>query len=173
MFDSDEKIPKYKVEVQIELDDGTPLLGSLYVKQMQRVSDLLNDPREFLPFLRSDGLTIYLRKATITSVAEVKQEASDEVSDPYQILGVPAGVSTEDLKQAFHSLCGYYHPDRLQSLNLPDDFTEFASSRLVRIIDAYRRVMAQRQAANGNGRAATRGFTRAPQRSGAPEDVCQ
>ena len=72
MFDSDEIIPKYRTEVQVELDDGTPLLGSLFVKQMQRVSDLLNDPREFLPFLKSDGLMIYLRKAIITSVVEVR-----------------------------------------------------------------------------------------------------
>lgn len=174
MFDSDEKIPKYKVEVQIELDDGTPLLGFLFVKQMQRISDLLNDPREFMPFLRSDGLTIYLRKATVTSVSEVKQEpAEEDVIDPYQVLGVSSFVNTEDLKQAFHNLCGHYHPDRLQSFNLPADFTEFANARLIRIIDAYRRAMAQRQTAASNRHASTRGFTRAPQRTRAPEDACQ
>ena len=33
MYDTDEKIPKYGIEVQLELDNGTRLLGSLLVKQ--------------------------------------------------------------------------------------------------------------------------------------------
>ena len=88
MLKSDEKIPKYKIEVQVELDNGTQLLGSMFVNQMQRTSDLLNDAREFLPFQTSDGTIVYLRKATIAKVVELKRDIElDATTDPYEVSG--------------------------------------------------------------------------------------
>ncbi len=171
MYEPEEKIPKYKTEVQIQFDDGASLLGFVFLKQMQRVSDdgasllgfvflkqmqrvsdLLNDPRQFLPFQKSDGPIVYIRKATIANVIELKeQDEYDAPSDPYEILGVSPGVSDADLKHAFHDLCNHYHPDRVQPLDLPTDLSDFANSRLIRIIDAYRRVTSKRHCEVGNG----------------------
>jgi hypothetical protein len=153
MYESDEKIPKYETEVQIELANGTQLLGYLFVKQTQRISDLLNDPRQFIPFKNSDGVVAHLRKETIVKVAQLKQQTEQNgVTDPFEILGVTPSVSDEDLKNAFHTLCTHYHPDTLQSLDLPSDLSDFASSRLIRIIDAYRRIKALRHRMAGTGR---------------------
>ena len=69
----------------------------------------------------------------------------------YEILGVPPSISDEDLKHAFHDLCTHYHPDTLQSLDLPTDLSNFANSRLIRIIDSYRRIKTMRHKALGNG----------------------
>jgi hypothetical protein len=152
MYDSDEKIPKYETEVQIELDNGTQLLGFLFVKQMQRISDLLNDPRQFLPFQNSDGTIVYLRKATIVKLVHLKQQIGHNgAADPYEILGVSPVIGDKDLRHAFHNLCTHYHPDTLQSLGLPTDLSDFANSRLIRIIDAYRRITSKRHGAVGNG----------------------
>ena len=152
MYDSDEMIPKYGIEVQVELDNGTRLLGSLFVKQMLRISDLLNDPREFLPFRNSDGTIVHLRKSTIVKLVQLKQETEHNgATDPHEILGVSSSISDEGLKHAFHNLCTHYHPDTLQSFDLPSDLSDFANSRLIRIIDAYRRIKTLRHRSAGNG----------------------
>ncbi len=150
MYNSGEKTPKYKTEVQVQFDDGTSLLGYIFLKQMQRISDFLNDPRQFLPFQKSDGPIVYIRKATIAKVIELKQQDEhDGPKDPYDVLGVSPNIGDEDLKHNFHNLCKHYHPDRVQTLDLPADLSEFASSRLLRIIDAYRRVTTSRHRAVG------------------------
>jgi DnaJ like chaperone protein len=153
MYESDQKIPKYEIEVQIDLDNGTQLLGYLFVKQMQRLSDLLNDQRLYLPFRTSDGTIAHLRKESIAKVAQLKQQNEHNVAtDPFEILGVEPNISDEELKHTFHDLCTNYHPDTLHCLDLPSDLFDFANSRLIRIIDAYRRIKTIRHRANGNGR---------------------
>ena len=150
MYDSDEKIAKWRVEAAVELEDGTNLLGFLFVKPMQRLSDLLNDHRQFLPLQVTDGPIVHLHKSKIAKVTQMTQESETEESfDPYEVLGVSPAASDEKLKEAYHSLCSAYHPDKLQGLGLPSDFSEIANSRIVRIIDAYRRITAARQDTNG------------------------
>jgi len=150
MFDPDEKITKFKIEAAVELEDGTRLLGFLFVKHMQRVSDLLNDHRQFLPLRLSAGPVVHLHKSKIARVSQLAQEPDAEDNcDPYEVLGVSPSASDEQLKAAYHSLCSDYHPDKLQGLGLPSEFSEIANSRIVRIIDAYRRIMAAREGANG------------------------
>ena len=150
MIESDEKIDKIRIEAAVKLEDGTNLLGFLFVKPMQRVSDLLYDHRQFLPLQVTDGPIVHLHKSKIARVAQLTQEPDlEETFDPYEVLGVSPGVSDEKLKETYHNLCSAYHPDKLQGLGLPSDFSEIANSRIVRIIDAYRRITAAREGANG------------------------
>ena len=71
MYDSDEKIAKCKTEAAVELEDGTTLLGFLFVKPMQRISDLLNDHRQFLPLQVTDGPIVHLHKSKIAKVTQL------------------------------------------------------------------------------------------------------
>jgi hypothetical protein len=154
MYNSDEKIDKIKIEAAVQLEDGTNLLGFLFVKPMQRVSELLNDHRQFLPFQVSDGPIVHLHKSKIAKVSQLVQEPDQEDTfDPYEILGVSPAASDEKLKETYYSLCSANHPDKLQGLGLPSDFSEIANTRIVRIIDAYRRIMAAREGANGKDQA--------------------
>ncbi len=87
MYESDEKIQKWQVEVEVVLDDGARLLGFLFVKPMQRLSELLNDSREFLPLQTTDGLIVHIRKATIARAVQLqKNVASEAIIDPYGVL---------------------------------------------------------------------------------------
>jgi hypothetical protein len=155
MYESDQKVEKHRVEVEVELDNGTRMLGALFIKQMQRISDLLNDQRQFLPFETSDGRILHLNKSTIAKAVQLVREAELSVAtDPYEILGVPRNISNEDLRDAYHSLCSQNHPDKLQSLGVSPDLIDIANSRVIRIIDAYKRIQTLRQdvnAAGGNG----------------------
>ena len=151
MYESEHKILKTRLEVEVELNHGARLLGSLFIKQMQRLSDLLNDSREFLPLQTPEGLITHLRKTTIARVTQLDQtiEAA-AVTDPYAILGVSPRVGDENLRRAYHELCAQHHPDKLVSLDLAADYIDLANSRMVRVIEAYARIKKER-----NGEAET------------------
>ena len=152
MFESDEKIDKWQVEVEVNLNGGERLLGILFVKPMQRLSELLNDSREFLPLQTTDGLIVHIRKSTIAKAVQLNQNVeSGAIIDPYEVLGMSPRISDEELKRTYHKLCSHNHPDKLQSLDLSPDFTDMANSRLRRIIDAYNRIVTMRRSAQGNG----------------------
>ena len=148
MYVSEHWVGKDKVEVQVELDDGARLLGFLFVKQGQRISDLLNDERGFLPLLTSDGLIVLLKKTAIARVTQLDQAAEcAALTDPYEILGVSPRGDDGALRKAYHALCARHHPDKLVSLGLAGAYVDMANSRLARVIDAYHRVQKLRQAA--------------------------
>ncbi len=145
MYESEHKVWKETVEVQVELDDGTRLLGFLFIQQMQRISDLLNDDRGFLPFQTPEGLLVHLKKATIAKVTQLDQAIeAGAATDPYEILGVSRRVDDDELRKAYHDLCAQHHPDKLVSLGLATEYIDMANSRIVRVIDAYRRIQKQR-----------------------------
>ena len=150
MYESEQKISKVKLEAEVELSDGTRLLGSLFIHQMQRLSDLLNDPREFLPIQTPEGLIVHLRKSTIAKITELDQAVeADAASDPYEILGVSPRVCDEDLRRTYHALCAQHHPDKLVSLGLATEYIDLANSRIVRVIAAYGRIQKERHGETG------------------------
>ena len=145
MYESEHKVRKTKLEVEVELTDGARLLGSLFINQMQRLSDLLNDPREFLPVQTPEGLIVHLRKSTIARVTQLDQAVeAGATTDPYEILGVSPRVGDEDLRRAYHELCAQHHPDKLVPLGLAAEYIDLANSRIVRVIDAYGRIQKER-----------------------------
>ena len=145
MYDSKPKLSKYKIENQVYLDDGKQFLGVFFVSRGQRISDLMNDERQFLPVGMSGGSVIFLRKTVIFKVVPLDQHIEqDEISDPYDILGVPKRISDADLKRFYRKLCSENHPDKVQSSGLSPQFMELAHSRMVRINDAYERILSMR-----------------------------
>ncbi len=93
MYESEYKIDKGPVEVQVTLDDGTEFLGCLFMGQMQRISETLNDPRQFLTIRASDGQILHVRKSTIAKIMQLDQEVRrDAVTDPYEIIGVSNNI---------------------------------------------------------------------------------
>ena len=95
MYESDQKTEKWKVEIQVELNDGTSLLGAVFVTPMPRISELLNDHRQFLPVLTSDGLIVHLRKTTIAKLVQLDQAVGMQVQQCVvveQIEKVRAGI---------------------------------------------------------------------------------
>lgn len=146
MYDSDHYTQyKVKIEVELELQDGSVMLGHVFGAPKQRLSDLLNDQRQFLPFAASNGIVTVLRKSSIRRATPVQQsEPAEPAKDPYKILGVSESISDEALKDAYYEIGRRTHPDRLFALGLPKDFIELANEKMARINDAYRRIGQQR-----------------------------
>ncbi len=67
-------------------------------------------------------------------------------ADAYAVLGVEPGVSDEELRAAHRKLVVTYHPDKLASKGLPEEFMELANDRLAAINAAYETVTKERRA---------------------------
>ncbi len=163
MYESGQKLSKIDIEVEVQLDDGSQFLGVLSLNQDQRVSDLMNDERNFIPIQLPGGSVVIQRKSAIAKVAPLDQHVDQEkISDPYEILGVARNVSDEDLKRFYYNLCSENHPDRVQSSGLAPQFVEIANSRMIRINDAYQRILAIRQTQSATGQTNGQNVTAEP-----------
>lgn len=69
------KIEKEKKAVAVALLNGKDHTGFMFVKKFQRVQDLLNDDRHFVPFLRDDGEFLMLNKRHLMTVKTLDREA--------------------------------------------------------------------------------------------------
>jgi DnaJ-domain-containing protein 1 len=152
MYDSDTKLQKIKLAVEMEVDGGQRMLGSVFVSQQQRLPDLLNDACAFLPFETSEGLIKIIRKSTIRCVTPSNQITLPMgTNDPYEILGVAPSIPDEDLKAIYHRKIQEMHPDRLASMGLPQEFAQTANDKVARINDAYDRIRQLRSSRTESG----------------------
>ena len=76
MFESNTVIKKALTEVKLTMVDGTVLNGGFFTAEGQRLVDMMNDQRDFLPFSHGDGTFTLIRKSVIASITPVKQKGS-------------------------------------------------------------------------------------------------
>ena len=62
----------------------------------------------------------------------------------YAILGVKPEDSDENIKSRYRKLVMEYHPDRIVSKGLPEEFTKFAQEKFREIQDAYDEIKKER-----------------------------
>jgi DnaJ like chaperone protein len=103
---------------------------------------LLNDERDFLPFERSDGSFMAIAKAQLRRVAPMASgEELYKGEDAYKILGVNPNASRDEIKKAYRDLTLVHHPDRIRGLGLTGEYLEIATRTMMRINQAYERIM--------------------------------
>jgi DnaJ-domain-containing protein 1 len=151
MYESVGKLQKSKLQVEMELDDGAVLRGSVFVSQRQRLPDLMNDDRQFLPFETTDGLITIVRKQVVRRVTPLKQIPVEPVgADPSDILGVPPDATYDEAREAYLRKVQEYHPDRLSAAGMPKEFIQMATERTARINDAFDRLKRARHWGDAN-----------------------
>ena len=137
-----QRISKMSVESKVTLSTGKELEGKLFVRPDERVSDLLNDPRDFLPLVLSEDETLLIRKSSISHVLPMGEpKAQHEQTSSYsysssgfdkkmdrreaiEILGVSRIHTIEDVKRAFQTQIKLVHPDHGGSPFLASKVTE-------------------------------------------------
>ena len=146
MFEANRHRSKSRIDVELYLNDGTYLFGKMSVLPDERLSDLTNDGREFLPIENSQGTVLIVRKGYISKVVQLDQHVkSDPITDPYEILGITRKASTEALVSRYRQMSAENHPDKLTAAGVSEEFVRMANSRMARINDAYQRIMATRE----------------------------
>ena len=64
--------------------------------------------------------------------------------DPYEVLGCKKSDSEAAIKQQFRRLAADYHPDKIMSKDLPEDFIKFANQKFNAIKAAYDMIKKER-----------------------------
>ena len=129
-------VHKNAVPVEITLTSGKMLWAKVFLPVQGRISDLLNDDRNFIP-VECDGESLALAKTSILQVRMPSAQAPQRKDCPYSVLGLAEGASIEEIKRAYHELSRANHPDRIRGAGLSQDIVEFANQNMIRINAAY------------------------------------
>lgn len=62
----------------------------------------------------------------------------NQSKDPYEVLQIDRGASSEEIKTAYKALAGKYHPDKV--LHLGEEFQALAEERFKEIQEAYQKL---------------------------------
>lgn len=76
--------------------------------------------------------------------SDIKSVYFSDVDRYYKILNCSADSSNDEIKKSYKKLVRDFHPDTIISKGLPEEFTEFASSRFREIQEAYETVRKER-----------------------------
>lgn len=139
------KRTRKKIAVGLDTGEGDELVY-MFVSPVERISDTLNDERDFLPFERPDGTLMMVAKTQIRRLTLMEPMAQVDDNDPFALLGITPTASEAELKEAYHKAVGAVHPDRVHTLGLPPEFLEMATRRAALLNDAYRKIRKARQA---------------------------
>lgn len=94
---------KDAIAVRVTLAGGEPFDAFVFVKLEERLSDLLNDPRSFLPIKRADGTVQMVAKTAIASIVELATligTASSTASGAEEPILRPAADQPHDVESA-------------------------------------------------------------------------
>jgi DnaJ like chaperone protein len=62
---------------------------------------------------------------------------SNNLSDAYKALECTPEMSDSEIKKVYREKCLQFHPDKLASKGLPDEFMKFANEQVAKINEAY------------------------------------
>ena len=74
-------LKKDEVPVNIFLTDGTILEGCVFAAEGQRLLDLMNDNRAYIPYTDEDGSITIIQKLSISRIVPVVQNITDIMPD--------------------------------------------------------------------------------------------
>ncbi len=78
---------KFRLEVEITLIDGSRMSGNLFLNIDERLLDLINDGRAFVPFEDTSGAVSMLSKTTIIRATPTLQNLPVAEPTPLKVAG--------------------------------------------------------------------------------------
>jgi len=77
---------------------------------------------------------------------QVRRARTDDADRYYAVLGASREDSMTEIKKKYRALAQEYHPDRIISKGLPEEFVKFANQKFQEIQEAYEKIKAERGA---------------------------
>jgi hypothetical protein len=148
-------------DVRICLTGEKPFDGVVFLTIGQRLSDLVNDDRAFIPVRRENGETVIIAKSNINSISEriaIKEDGdgADEQDlstaksarsfDPYAVLRIAPHADLDDIRAAYKKRMKAVHPDAIAALELDEDLSRAALLVAQKVNYAYQKILRERQA---------------------------
>lgn len=79
-----------------------------------------------------------LRPGTIDAMLNgVRGNSPDALPNAYKVLEVESTATDAEIKKVYRQKCVEFHPDKLASKGLPDEFMTYAHDQLTKINEAY------------------------------------
>ena len=136
---------KARLMVRLCLTDGREVEGELWCAQGERLADVLNDDRGFLPIGAGEAVRCIAK--SVIATAEPVGNPPREASDPYAVLRVEPTASEPEVRAAWMARMKASHPDRLAGLGMDEAVIHAARRACQRINAAYDEVTRSRRAA--------------------------
>jgi len=130
----------------IERTGREPLEAYLFLREGQRVSDLLNDRRQFLPAAAMDGRFLMIAKNTIEEIEPREDGADydDEDEEPHIVLGVDEDAPLRDVVEAYKLRLKRLHPDAVRAAGLDHELVLIADGLTKQLNAAYQAIRRRR-----------------------------
>jgi DnaJ like chaperone protein len=143
---------RYAAQVfQVAIDSPTPFhdFAVQFYNQFQHQPQLLDLMIDVLLRVSlADGTLSESEEDLIRSAArifhfgeqkykELKSRYAPDLERYYAILGADARASDEDIKKQYRKVVKEFHPDKIASKGLPEEFTKFAHDKFREIQEAY------------------------------------
>ncbi|MBT8473764.1 MAG: J domain-containing protein [Marinicaulis sp.] len=168
---------KNQAAVKITIVGQEPFHGVVFLSVGDRLIDLLNDDRAFIPIKKEGGPAIIVSKLQIASIVEleiakpaedIEEEQVEDLSaefetdsekgesktprairkfDPYATLRITPEASVDEIRAAYKTRIKAVHPDSIAALGLDDDLADAALKSTQKINYAYRKIMRDREEA--------------------------
>ncbi len=145
---------KNETPVRLHLIGGEPENAHVFNVNGERITDLLNDPRSFIPIRTQSAGVKIVAKTQIVSILEYGDDevnpkpearpASGKSRGPYAVLRIEEDASIEDIRTAYKARIKSVHPDLIASLNLDEDLSRAALLATQKLNYAYRKIMRDR-----------------------------
>ena len=140
-----------RTQVALTLTDNSVVTVQMKMPLSNRLGEALNNADIFLDALTLTGQQQDIAKSSIRAVRSAAMPRSDQLDtesrapgtasfDPYAVLKVDRGASSEEIRQAYHRMARLYHPDRIASYELPEEVKEYVRAMLVRINLAFEQI---------------------------------
>jgi len=69
--------------------------------------------------------------------AGVRPRPINALGNAYKVLDVPPNASDAEIKKVYRQKCNEFHPDKLASKGLPEEFMTYAHDQLAKVNEAY------------------------------------
>ncbi len=145
---------KNETPVRLQLIGGEPENAHVFNVNGERITDLLNDPRSFIPIRTQSAGVKIVAKTQIVSMLEYGDDVNSKPAartvsasksrNPYAVLRIEEGASIEDIRAAYKARIKSVHPDLIASLNLDEDLSRAALLATQKLNYAYRKIMRDR-----------------------------
>ena len=136
-----------KIRVAVRYGADEALDGYVFAREGQRLVDVLNDERTFLPFETLAGEFRAVAKSSIVDLREFRDVKVTRMDDPFAVLGVAKTDSIEEIKRAYLQRLKMAHPDRLAALRLDPAIVDAAKTICQQLNNAYDQIVRERRRA--------------------------
>lgn len=150
LHQSDEKALQGMIDLLASIAACDGKVNAAEERLIRTAAQIFNMPDELYSAIVSRYGIVY--RATGNGQAQYQRQEREAAPPPprkdidyfYSVLGCSRTDTVPVIKQNYRKLVSDYHPDKIVSKNLPEDFTKFANEKFKSIQEAYEAVKAEK-----------------------------